>query len=158
MFDSSQNFSRVAAIFLAALFLNLPCANAQASDLPLTSPLGLWKTIDDKTGEARGFVRVYQQSQKFYARIEKSATPDEDSLTCTKCSDERKDQPIMGLVIMRGVVLEGGEYRGGDILDPDSGTTYRCKLKIEDGGRRLNVRGYIGVSLVGRSQIWERAE
>ena len=72
------------------------------------------------------------------------------------CTDDRKNQPIIGLMIIRNVRLENGEYGGGDILDPDTGSVYRCKLHVEDGGAKLLVRGFIGISLLGRTQTWER--
>ncbi|MGO8855952.1 MAG: DUF2147 domain-containing protein [Steroidobacteraceae bacterium] len=75
---------------------------------------------------------------------------------CVPCSDERKDQPIIGLIIIRNMKPDGNEYDGGDILDPDSGSVYRCKMHVERDGSRLALRGYIGFSLLGRSQTWER--
>lgn len=140
---------------LAAAAVLLAPASAQTSDKP-TSPIGLWKTIDDKTGQPRGIVRVYETDGRYFARIERSLVPGEEGKQCTACTDERKDQPFIGLVLMRNVKLENGEYVGGDILDPDTGTTYRCNFKIGDGGKTLTVRGYIGVSLFGRSQKWLR--
>ena len=75
-----------------------------------------------------------------------------------RCKDERKDQPLVGLVFMRHMKVDGGEYRGGDILDPDNGSIYRCKLRLEDNGRKLKVRGFIGFSVFGRTQTWEREQ
>ena len=121
-----------------------------------SSPVGIWKTVDDKTGKARSLVRIYETDGKLFARIEQSLIPGDEARTCTKCSDDRKDQPLIGLEFMRGMTLIDGEYRGGDILDPDSGSIYRCKFRLADGGSRLKVRGFLGVSLFGRSQTWER--
>ena len=120
------------------------------------SPLGLWRTIDDNTGKPRGIVRVYEQDGRYFARIERSLTPGEEGRKCTACTDEHKDQPFIGLLLMRNVKLEKGEYSGGDILDPDTGSVYRCNFKLEDGGKTLVVRGFMGVSLFGRSQRWLR--
>ena len=122
----------------------------------LSSPVGTWKTIDDNTGKARAIVRIYEQDGRLFGRIEKSVTPGDEGRTCTKCTDERKDQPLTGLVIMRDIRLVDGEYRDGDILDPDNGSVYRCKLRLKEGGRKLEVRGFLGISLFGRSQTWER--
>lgn len=148
-------------IALIAALVLLGCAPSfvdvgRADTTDLTSPLGLWKTFDDATGKPGGIVRLYLQDGKIFGKIEKSFRPGAESRTCGECSDERKNQPIIGLVFLRAMVRDNDEYRGGDILDPDNGSVYRCKLQLEDGGRRLRVRGYIGVPLLGRTQIWER--
>lgn len=140
---------------LAAMAVLFAGSTACAADGP-PSPLGLWRTIDDSTGKPRGLVRLYEQDGRYFARIERSLTPGEEGRKCTACTDERKDQPFIGLVLMRNVKLENGEYGGGDILDPNTGSVYRCNFKLEDGGRTLVVRGYMGVSLFGRSQKWLR--
>jgi uncharacterized protein (DUF2147 family) len=120
------------------------------------SPAGLWKTMDDKTGEPRGFVRIYKEKGAFFGKIEASLRPEEVNERCDRCTDERKDQPIIGLVILRGLKKQGAEFSGGDILDPETGTVYRCKLRVMDNGNTLLVRGYIGVSVLGRTQTWLR--
>ena len=123
-----------------------------------TSPLGLWKTFDDKTGSPRALVRIYLQDGKYFGKIEQSFTPGAETRVCAVCTDERKNQPIIGLLIIRNVSLRDGEYSGGDILDPDSGSVYRCKFHLENDGAVLVVRGFIGFSLLGRSQTWRRQE
>jgi uncharacterized protein (DUF2147 family) len=120
------------------------------------SPLGQWKTIDDKTGKPRALVRIYMQDGKYFGRIEKSFTPGAEARVCIKCTDDRKDQPIVGLLIIRNIVLRDGDYGGGDILDPENGSVYRCRFHLEDDGNVLVVRGFIGFSLLGRSQTWHR--
>jgi uncharacterized protein (DUF2147 family) len=121
-----------------------------------TSPVGRWRTVDDKTGKARAIVQIYEKQNEFFGRIESTLTALPDTRVCLSCSDDRKNQPIIGLIVMRHVRFEDGEYRGGTILDPDTGAIYRCKLKLEDGGARLVVRGFIGIALFGRSQTWQR--
>ncbi len=120
------------------------------------SPAGLWKTIDDKTGRARGFVRIYEQNGELFGKIESSLLPEEAREVCSKCSGERKNKPVIGMVILTGMKKEGQEYKGGEILDPDTGWVYRCKMRLEEGGKKLILRGYLGVSLLGRSQTWVR--
>ena len=141
------------SIVSAALLLT--SAPAWCADATL-SPVGLWKTIDDKTGQPRGLVRVYEQDGRYFGRIERGLVPGEEGRKCTACTDERKDHPIVGLVLMRNVKLDNGEYAGGDILDPNTGSVYRCSFKLEEGGTTLVVRGYVGVSLFGRTQKWLR--
>lgn len=91
-------------------------------------------------------------------RIEKVFPAPNESPTCTKCEGALKDAPVIGLVILSGLKKDGAEYTGGQILDPDSGKVYSSKIRLTDGGEKLNVRGYIGVSMLGRSQIWVRQE
>ncbi len=140
--------------FLATLSIALHAAHASATEP--ASPIGLWKTIDDKTGSPRAIVRIYEQDGKLYGRIERSFTPGAENRVCGVCKDERKDHPIIGLIIIRNIQSKDGEYAGGDILDPDTGTIYRCKFHLDQDGTRLIVRGYIGISLLGRSQTWQR--
>jgi uncharacterized protein (DUF2147 family) len=127
-----------------------PAAAADAG-----SPIGLWKTVDDKTGAARAIVRIYEQNGRLFGKIESSFTPGAEHRVCAVCTDDRKNQPVIGLVIIRNMKRTGEEYGGGDILDPDTGSVYHCKMHVEDG-TRLVVRGYIGFSLLGRNQTWQR--
>jgi uncharacterized protein (DUF2147 family) len=145
-------FFRIASL---VILLVLRFAPVQAFDP--TSPIGLWKTFDDKTGAARAIVSIYEQDGKLFGKIVTSFNPGAENRVCAVCSDERKNQPIIGLIIIRNMVSKSadGEYSGGDILDPESGSVYRCKMHVEDG-TRLIVRGYIGISLLGRTQTWQR--
>jgi uncharacterized protein (DUF2147 family) len=120
------------------------------------TPVGLWRTVDDKTGQARGFVRLYESEGQIFGRIDKAVDPKDATERCDLCSDERKNQPVIGMVILRGMKKIGLEYRGGDILDPDTGTVYRCTFRMVDAGRRLVLRGFVGMTLFGRSQTWIR--
>jgi len=120
------------------------------------SPIGLWKTIDDKTGKPTGLIRIYEHDGKYFGKLEESFKPGAEHRVCAVCTDERKDQPIIGLSIIRNLQHEDNEYTGGDILDPESGSVYRCKIHLEQDGTRLVVRGFIGFSLLGRSQTWQR--
>lgn len=121
-----------------------------------TSPIGEWKTFDDKTGQARAIVRIYEQDGKLFGKIERSLMPGAENRFCTACTDYRKDQPMLGLIIIRNMNRTDDGYAGGDILDPESGSVYRCKFHLEEGGAKLVLRGFIGISLLGRTQIWER--
>jgi len=142
------------AMLCLLLSAGMQAAALHAADL--NSPIGRWRTFDDKTGQARGIVRIFEQDGRFFGRLEQSFTPGADTRVCSVCTDDRKNQPIIGLMIIRNVKLENGEYGGGDILDPDTGSVYRCKFHLEQGGARLVVRGFIGFSLLGRSQTWQR--
>lgn len=139
-------------IVLAAM----PHLAAVATDS--TSPVGMWQTFDDKTGKARALVRIYDVGGKLFGRIEQTFTPGGEHRVCVPCRDERKNQPVVGLVIIRNLERNDDEYTGGDILDPESGSVYRCKMHLEQGGSRLVLRGYIGFSLLGRTQTWQRRD
>jgi uncharacterized protein (DUF2147 family) len=125
---------------------------------PGGSPLGLWKTFDDKTGDARAIVRIYEENGKLFGRIERSFRPGSEKRVCEICADERKNQPIIGLLIIRDMKASDGEYSGGDILDPENGSVYRCKFHVDDSGTHLILRGFIGISLLGRTQTWLRQD
>jgi uncharacterized protein (DUF2147 family) len=122
----------------------------------LSSPLGQWKTIDDKTGAPRAIVRIELKGDKYFGLIEQSFTPGAQTRVCSECSDDRKNQPIIGLEVIRNMSPHDDGFAGGEILDPDSGWVYRCKFHLEDGGQKLLVRGYLGFSLFGRTQTWMR--
>jgi uncharacterized protein (DUF2147 family) len=127
-----------------------------------TSPVGLWKTIDDKTKKERSLVRIVEAAGGvLVGRIEKRLDPEAKAdAVCDKCSDDRKGKAMDGLEIIRGVKkADGGElWDGGHILDPEEGKTYKVRLTPAEGGRKLDVRGYIGAPLLGRTQTWIRVE
>lgn len=137
-----------------ALLLALLATPAQAA----LSPVGTWRTFDDHTGRERGLVRIYATKDGLAGRIVATVDPAEGRHVCEKCTDDRKDQPIIGLEILRGMQPDGDGWSGGTILDPESGSVYRCRMHLEEGGQKLVVRGYIGISWFGRSQTWVRKQ
>ena len=145
---------RTTSLGLAAilLFVYRPAMGAE------NSPAGLWKTFDDKTHKARGTVRIYEENGVFFGRIESSFNPAEYREHCEKCAGDRKGAPVIGLVIMRGMAMHGSEYNGGDILDPEDGYIYRCRFVLSGDGEKLFLRGYLGLSIFGRTQTWIRME
>lgn len=120
------------------------------------SPVGDWRTVDDKTGKPKSIVRIYEEKGEFFGKVEKIIDPARAARKCDKCTDDRKDQLIAGMLILRHMKKNGDEYTGGDILDPDNGKVYSCKMKVKDGGKILSVRGFLGISMLGRSQTWTR--
>ena len=136
------------------------CAAAGATFAQAT-PAGLWKTIDDHTGKERSLIRITDKGGVFSGTIEKGLDPDRQKTTCDACTDERKDQPLLGMTVIRNVKKSERDadlWDGGDILDPDNGKVYKVRLKPVDDGRKLEVRGYIGAPLLGRTQTWIRIE
>lgn len=146
-------------LFRAALALALVAGPAAAIAAELTTPVGTWKTIDDKTGQAKALVQITDSGGKLEGKIIKILKSDDGpNPVCKECDGERKNKPVEGMTILWGLSKDGDEWNGGQILDPKNGKIYKAKLSLDDGGRKLNVRGYIGFSLMGRSQVWQRQE
>jgi uncharacterized protein (DUF2147 family) len=116
---------------------------------------GRWITIDDETGNKKGIVEIFEENGKVYGRIIEILEPEHRKRKCNKCEGVNKDKPILGLTIIKGLTKKGDTYDGGEIIDPKNGKTYRCKITL-DGKDKLIVRGYLGISLFGRSQVWIR--
>ena len=141
--------TRTVAIVVCLSALALRAADSTAT------PAGRWRTFDDKTGKAKAVIVLYEEKGLLFGRVETLVDPDAVKI-CDKCSDERKGQPVTGMVVIRRMKKDGDEYTGGDILDPKNGSVYRCKMRLVEQGRKLSVRGYLGLSLFGRSQTWVR--
>ncbi|MFC5478010.1 DUF2147 domain-containing protein [Massilia suwonensis] len=145
----------IKAGLLATMLFTSAAALAQNN-----SPVGVWKTIDDETGKPKALVRITEENGALQGKIEKLFRgPNEDqNPKCTACTDSRKDQPMIGLTIVSGLKKDGNEYTGGEILDPAKGKVYKSKATLRDGGQKLEVRGYIGAPMFGRSQVWQREQ
>ena len=141
---------------VAALGLGLFVALSHAQ----ATPAGVWKTIDDHTKKERSLIRITEMAGVLTGRIEKSLDPDsKPGEVCDKCTDERKDKPLLGMALIRNTKQNSSDkaiWDGGDITDPDNGKVYRLRLKPLDGGKLLEVRGYIGPFY--RNQTWIRVE
>ena len=118
----------------------------------------VWKTIDDKTKQAKAVVKFTEQSNgTLTASIQSVLTPGEEN-ACKKCEGTYKNKSLKGLTIVRNLKNTGGtRYEGGSILDPQSGKTYKLKGNLAAGGKKLELRGFIGVAALGRNQTWVRA-
>lgn len=119
--------------------------------------LGKWKTIDDKTGETKSVVDIYENSGKVYGKIIEIMDATKRNKKCEKCEGTDKNKSVLGLIIIKGLTKDDEEYNGGKILDPESGNIYKCILKLS-GKDKLAVRGYMGFALIGRSQTWIRVK
>ena len=132
-------------------------ALAQTATPADMSPVGIWKQIDDKTGEAKSLIQISDVNGELTGKVLKVLKSRKGpNPLCDKCSGALKNQPVTGMEILRGMKPDGSSWSGGTILDPKSGRTYRCDMKVIDGGQKLKVRGYIGFSLFGRTQVWLR--
>jgi uncharacterized protein (DUF2147 family) len=141
---------------LATLLLGL-ALGAQAQ----TTPVGLWKTVDDETGKEKSLVRITESGGVLTGKVEKLLDPARQDAKCDKCSDDRKDQPVLGMTLVKNVKQNPDHperWDGGEILDPNKGKTYKVRITPVDGGKTLEVRGYIGAPLLGRTQTWSRVE
>jgi uncharacterized protein (DUF2147 family) len=123
------------------------------------TPVGLWKTIDDDGKTEKSLVRISEKGGILSGVIEKIFDPKKQDSKCDQCTDERKDKPALGMTIIRNVQQDAddkGLWSGGEILDPNNGKTYKTRLKPVDGGKTLEMRGYIG--FLYRTQVWHRVE
>ncbi len=120
------------------------------------SPVGKWKTISDKTGKAETIVTIYEQNGMIYGKFIEMIDPAKKNDVCDKCKGEEKGKPIVGMIFIKDLKLDGNQYTGGTILDPASGKVYKGKIKIIDGGKKLKVSGCIAFICVG--QEWVKAD
>ena len=139
---------------LTACLLLLHFAEASTS----LTPVGLWKTIDDKSGEARSHVRIIERNGVLVGHIEEILDAKQREARCLKCAGTKKDQPVRGMSIIEGMRINGraGYWEGGTILDPNDGKVYKLRLTPQSGGRQLEVRGFVGPFY--RNQQWIRIE
>jgi uncharacterized protein (DUF2147 family) len=145
--------------YLAWLAIASSTVLAQAPVLT-NSPVGLWQSIDDTTGKPRAQIRISDMGGVLTGRIVASSSPTQPGTVqvCERCSDERKNQPLIGMEMIRNMRQQGDQalWAGGEILDPDKGSSYRLQLSLLDAGKKLQVRGYIGPFF--RNQTWLRLE
>ena len=145
----------LALLFLTALPLSL-LSTAASAQTPV--PVGHWTTIDDKTQKPKSVVEIYQAKDGSLAgRVTEILQSDRGpNPVCDKCSGDRKDKPVKGMVILWGIRQKGDSWEGGQILDPKNGKTYSVKVTLVEGGKKLDVRGFMGFSMLGRTQTWVR--
>ena len=146
-------FAMLATGFAALVFLLGSSAWAQDA-----SPVGVWKSIDDKTKKERSIIRITEASGELQGVVEKifDQPGDDPAHLCKECKGDLKDKPIVGMKILWGLKKDGATWSGGEILDPKNGRVYSAKITPSKDGKSLDVRGYFGVSLIGRTQTWLR--
>ena len=141
-----NNILIVAALFFTTIFY------AQNQTV-----MGKWKTIDDETGKAKSIVEIYEKSGKIYGKVVEILDVEHKNNVCSECSGSDKNKPILGMIIIKGLTKEGVDYTNGKILDPKNGKSYKCTVTLESKDK-LKVRGFVGISLFGRTQYWYRAK
>lgn len=137
--------------FLSAMALLFMAAQAFGQ----SSIFGKWKTIDDETGKAKSIVEIYEKNGEAFGKVVKILDESKQDIVCSACDedDPRKGQKVLGMEILKHMEKDGDEWTNGRILDPNNGSEYKCTIWLENG--KLHVRGYIGFSLIGRTQVWE---
>jgi uncharacterized protein (DUF2147 family) len=140
------------------LVLVLLCSGPVLGEV--STPVGLWQTVSDRTGQADGLVRVVEVDGEYIGTVVAVFSPPGESSNplCEECKGDLKNKPIVGMTILHGVRRQPDGYSAGEILDPDEGRVYKCRIALTEGGRKLEVRGYIGIPLFSRSQLWIRRE
>ena len=136
-------------------------AMASAAAMAQTTPAGLWKTIDDDGKTEKSLVRITDAGGVITGKVEKIFDPAKADAKCEKCEGALKDQPVLGMTIITNVKQDPEEtnlWNGGEIVDPNNGKSYKVRLKPVEGGKKLEVRGYIGMPALGRTQTWVRVE
>jgi len=147
-----HNFQKIMRVLLTAVLLWSTSAVTAAND----SPVGKWRSIDDKTGKAKSIIEITLNDGTLEGKIIELLDPSKPNPLCEKCKGEKANQPITGMTIIWGVTKQGDYWGKGKILDPKKGKTYKVKLSLENDGQKLKVRGYIGTPALGRTQFWER--
>jgi uncharacterized protein (DUF2147 family) len=151
----TENWDKLLTVALsAALMIGVEAIAGQST------PVGRWMVFDDDTGKADAVIDIQEhQDGALYGWIDKILSEPEDAAParCTACEGELKDAPILGMTIIRDMQREGEEWRG-TIMDPKNGQIYNARMWLAEGGEKLQVRGYIGIPLFGRSQVWQRAD
>jgi len=137
-------------IFLALLIILAYSINAQ-------DVTGRWKTIDDKTGKPKSIIEIYKDGDSYYGKIVEVISEENKDGICRTCESKYKNKNIIGLVILKDLKKDGDEYGDGEILDPKTGKIYSVYIKLVEPDK-LKVRGYIGFSLLGRTQYWYRVK
>ncbi|MEN8123978.1 MAG: DUF2147 domain-containing protein [Bacteroidota bacterium] len=134
--------------FSMLLFISITTSNAQ-------SVTGKWYSIDSETNAKKSIIEVYQQNNKIYAKILELVKEEDKGKLCDKCEGKNHNKPIEGMVILDGLSKDGDEWSGGKILDPKNGSIYKCYIELVEKNK-LKIRGYIGFSLIGRTEYWYR--
>jgi uncharacterized protein (DUF2147 family) len=144
---------------MKALITALTLSVLSATAFAQANPVGLWRTIDDETRQEKSLVRITDAGGVLSGKVEKVADPAKANAVCDACTDDRKGKPVVGMTIIRNAKQSAGDkdhWEGGEILDPNNGKTYKLRMKPLEGGKKLEVRGYVGP--FHRNQIWIRVE
>ena len=135
---------------------------AVATSIPLRaaepSAVGLWEQVDENSGKAESWIKISERNGVYEGNIVKIFfKPGQDkNWVCSKCEGSDKGAPVLGLTLIKGMLRNGLSYENGTVRDPRDGSVYRASMKVSTDGKKLEMRGYLGISLFGRSQVWNR--
>jgi uncharacterized protein (DUF2147 family) len=119
--------------------------------------IGLWEQVDESSGKVESWFRISERNGVYEGNVVKIFKQGEDeNWVCSKCEGAEKGAPVLGLTLIKGMQRNGLSYENGTIMDPRDGSVYRALLKLSPDGQKLEVRGYLGLALFGRSQVWNR--
>ena len=140
---------------LAVIAMSASTLGASAAD---PTAIGLWEQVDESSGKAESWFKISERNGAYEGNIVKIFfKPDEDpNWACDRCEGSEKGAPVLGLALIKGMQKNGLSYENGTILDPRDGSVYRALMKLSPDGQKLEVRGFLGIALFGRSQVWNR--
>jgi uncharacterized protein (DUF2147 family) len=156
-FSSAARLPISSLLAVAALALTLVAAHSAPAAEP--SAEGLWEQVDDVSGKPESWFRIAQKNGIYEGVLVKGfPKPGENPAewTCDKCEGPEKGAPVIGLALIKNMKRTGLSYEGGTIMDPRDGNVYKALMELSPDGQKLTVRGFLGISLFGRSQIWNR--
>lgn len=149
-------------IILLGIMCSLVFVMAYGAESSLNSPIGYWRTLDEVTGKPKSIIRIWKdENNKLQGKVIKVFTSDGSDPTtkiCSACTGIMHNQPIIGMVVLTGLTAKKQQWGNGQIVDPENGKSYKCALRTLENGKKLHVRGYLGLPLLGRSQTWERLD
>jgi uncharacterized protein (DUF2147 family) len=142
-------------VMSAIIMLGAAGASLRAAE---PSAVGLWEQVDEKSGKPESWFKITERNGAYEGNIVKIFfKPGEDeNWVCDKCEGAERGKPVLGLALIKGMQRNGSSYENGTIMDPRDGAVYRALMKLSPDGQKLEVRGYLGISLFGRSQVWNR--
>lgn len=149
----AKPFTIVLIIFLGLILVTSGYADEQTQD----TPDGYWQTVPDDEGSP-SVIHIWIENGEAFGKVIKIYTKpgrDPDPI-CDKCKGDLKDKPVLNMTILNNLTQKNGKWSGGTILDPNNGKTYKCYVEVVENGEKLKVRGFIGMSLLGRTQYWNK--